>query len=68
MGTSASGRGIPAGSSVQTLAYTGASHTVLMITVAVLVIFAGLLLNGLSRRYVGLAAARPQGSVPPLRS
>lgn len=52
--------------SAETLAFTGASHTMLMVTVAVLMIVAGLLLNGLSRRHGGFAADGLQAG-PPLR-
>lgn len=50
----------------QTLAFTGASHTMLLVTVAVLMIFAGLLLNGLSRRHSDLALGS-SGMGTPLR-
>jgi hypothetical protein len=49
----------------QALAFTGASHVMLMVTMAVLMIFAGLLLNGLAQRHTGLAGAG--GTGPPLR-
>lgn len=42
-----------ASQSSETLAFTGASHTLLMVTVAVLMIIAGVLLQGLSRRHAG---------------
>lgn len=54
--------------SAQTLAFTGASHTMLMVTAAILMIIAGLLLNGLSRRHNELAiAGLATGSPPPRR-
>lgn len=53
--------------SAQTLAFTGASHTLLIITVAFLMIIAGLLLNGLSRRHSGLVPALASTSGPTLR-
>lgn len=53
--------------SAQTLAFTGASHTMLLITVAILMILAGVLLNGLSRRHGGLAVGGPAPGGPPLR-
>ena len=69
VGTADSGSMLVA-QSAQTLAFTGASHTMLMVTVAVLMIIAGLLLNGLSRRHSGFAVAGvPTVSIgsPPLR-
>jgi len=51
--------------SAETLAFTGASHTMLMVTMAIIMIIAGLLLNGLSRRHTGVAAVG--GTAGPLR-
>jgi hypothetical protein len=53
--------------SAQTLAFTGASHTMLLVAVAILMIVAGVLLNGLSKRHGGLATAAMHGTGPPMR-
>jgi hypothetical protein len=50
----------------QTLAFTGASHTMILVTLAVIMIMTGLLLNGLSRRHGGLAPGGFTGTSPPL--
>ena len=57
-----------AAQSVEMLAYTGASDTMVLVTMAMLLIFAGALLNGLSRRHGGLVPAGVSGSGPPLRT
>jgi len=51
----------------QALAMTGASHTVVLVVVAALMIFAGLLLNGLSRRHAEVAVVDLSGIGSPLR-
>jgi len=50
----------------QPLALTGASNTVLLVTLAVLLILAGILLKGLSRRHQAATVVGVSGSGPPL--
>ena len=69
LGTAEGGASAPllVAQTTQTLAFTGASHTLLIVTVAVLMIIAGMLLNGLSRRHGGLATVGMATNGPPLR-
>lgn len=69
VGTTGSGTaGSLVAQSAQTLAFTGASHTMLLVTVAILMILAGGLLNGLWRRHEGLIAGDGMTSGgPPLQ-
>lgn len=53
--------------STQTLAFTGAGHLMLLVTMAMLLILAGLLLNGLARRHGGMVTLGPSRNGPSLR-
>ncbi len=68
VGTAGGGATAPAlvTQTTTTLAFTGASHTALMVAIAVLMIVAGVLINGLSRRHSGLSIGDMSANSPPL--
>jgi hypothetical protein len=68
IGTAGGGTSAPvlAAQTTQTLAFTGASHISLMVTLALLMIVGGVLMSGLSRRHSLSFPAAMAGSGPPI--
>jgi hypothetical protein len=68
LGTAGGGTSAPVlvAQTTQTLAFTGASHISLMVTMALLMIVGGVLMNGLSRRHSLSSSGALAQNGPPL--